>query len=149
MKYIAAGISMKRKFMRCFFILIAAVLPFRSIGQQRQQSVQRAADYIFPVEQEPQFKGGQVAWIRFLAKNMQVPDVCSAEELSGAMVVQFMVHRSGKLGAVEVLKASLCIKEELIRLIKLSDGQWNAGRYKGRFVESYRKVSIMIHPGNQ
>lgn len=112
----------ENKFMRCFFVLIVAILPLLLIGRQSRKSVQMPADCIFPVEAGPQFKGCPVAWNRFLTENMQAPGACSAEEFNVAMVVQFMVHKDGKVSGIQVLKASPCMKKELVRLIRLSAG---------------------------
>jgi protein TonB len=124
-------------------------LPDIVCGQASSSQPLHPHECILPIEIEPCFKGGQQAWLRFLLKNLRVPDCCSAEEMSTPILVEFVVFKSGSLGKIKIVKGAPCLKDELIRVIKLSGGQWHPGKINGRFADCYRKMPLIIHPETQ
>jgi periplasmic protein TonB len=132
--------------MRCFFFLIVIIsLPLVSFGQQKSKPAKHSVELIFTkTEIEPEFKGGQSAWIRFLSKNMRFPDSCNIEDLQLTMTLKFIVFKSGKVGKIKMLHGSPCMENEIIRIIKLTDGQWTPAIHNGKFVNCYKQLPVII-----
>jgi len=95
------------------------------------------------VEIESQFPGGMAAWIRYLQKNLVVPNDAIDNGITGQVMVQFIVDEDGNVSDVRAIggpeKGGL--REEAVRVIKKS-GKWSAGIQNGRKVKSYKKQPI-------
>ena len=48
-----------------------------------------------PIEKESEFPGGAGAWMRFLNKNLRTPDYAINNEITGTVVVRFVVDGDG------------------------------------------------------
>jgi len=49
------------------------------------------------VEDMPQFPGGAEAWVAYLQKELKYPESCRILNLSGVVVVEFIVEKDGKI----------------------------------------------------
>ncbi|MGZ5248055.1 MAG: energy transducer TonB [Flavitalea sp.] len=90
------------------------------------------------VEIESEFPGGLASWKRFLIKTLNYPEDAIEEEVSGTVVVQFIVDQEGNVSEVEAISGPDLLKAEAIRVIKKS-GKWTAAIQNGRKVKSYKK----------
>ena len=76
----------------------------------------------------PEFPGGRKELIKYLEKNMVYPPDMYHLEMSGEVVVEFYVERSGVISGVRVIKSlSPQFDEEAIRLTR-NMPQWKPGR---------------------
>jgi len=71
------------------------------------------------VEKMPEFKGGELALLKFLSQNIKYPVLDMENGVSGRVVVQFIVTKTGKIGEIKVLNSvsKLC-DEEAIRVVR-------------------------------
>ena len=96
------------------------------------------------VEIEAEYPGGAAAWQRFLNKNLRYPQEAIDNEISGNVVVQFVVDKEGNVSDVEAVSGPEALCAEMIRVIKES-GKWTPAVQGGRQVKSLRKQPFCIH----
>ena len=71
-----------------------------------------------PVERQPEFPGGQQAWIAFLNKHLRAPDELNAGERKTTLV-RFLVSETGSITSFEILQsAGSAFDNEVIRVLK-------------------------------
>jgi TonB family protein len=71
-------------------------------------------------DEMPVFPGGESALLTFIAKNVKYPEVSKKNGIQGKVFVQFMVDKTGKVKAIEVLQGvSKELDAEAVRVIKL------------------------------
>ncbi|HVY74298.1 MAG TPA: TonB family protein [Puia sp.] len=100
------------------------------------------------VEIESTYPGGMAAWQRYLQKNLRYPDEAAANEIQGAVVVQFIVDKEGNVSDVEAISGPNELRDEAVRVIKKS-GSWTAAIQNGRKVKSYKKQPIVFRLESQ
>jgi TonB family protein len=93
-------------------------------------------------EQMPEFPGGQKAMMNFLIQNVKYPSAAMKNNVSGRVMVQYVVGSDGKIRNVKVLRGigSGC-DEEAVRVVKLFP-TWKPGRDKGKNVSVYFTLPI-------
>jgi protein TonB len=103
------------------------------------------------VEVESQFPGGAQAWLRFLNKTLRYPDDAMNNEITGRVIVRFIVDKEGNVSDVEAVSGPEQggLREEAVRVIKKS-GKWTPAMQNGRNVKSYKQqpVSFEMPTGN-
>jgi protein TonB len=97
------------------------------------------------VEIESTFPGGPAAWLRYLNKNLRFPDEAVNNEISGTVVVQFIVDKEGNVSDVEAISGPDAggLRDEAVRVIRKS-GKWQPAIQNGRQVKSYKKQPIVF-----
>jgi protein TonB len=97
------------------------------------------------VEIESDFPGGAGAWLRYLNKNLRFPDDAVNNEISGTVVVMFIVDKEGNVSDVNAISGPEQggLREEAVRVIKKS-GKWTPAIQNGRQVKSYKKQPIVF-----
>lgn len=112
-----------------FMMIIAAVkLSAQADSSFAQKSGTDASVVYTIVEKMPVFKGGQTALVQFLQQNIYYPEAAKHQHISGTVYIAFVVTKTGAVENIKVLKGSgFGMDEEAIRVIKLTDGKWDAG----------------------
>lgn len=88
------------------------------------------------VEVKPEFDGGYIAFVKFVASNFVLPEV---ESLSGAVKVSFVIGIDGKIDNIKVIKdLGEGTGEEAIRVLK-SCPTWTPGEQEGK------KVKVLVN----
>ena len=102
------------------------------------------------IEKESEYPGGAGAWLRYLNKNLRTPDDAINNEVSGTVVVKFMVDPNGNISDVEAISGPDHggLREEAVRVIKRS-GKWTPALQNGRYVRSYKQQPITFVLENQ
>ena len=95
------------------------------------------------VENESFYPGGIEAWKRFLIKNFRTPEEAIAREISGTVVVQFIVDKEGNVSDVHTISGPEELRQEAVRVIKRS-GKWEPAIQNGRKVNSYKSQPIVV-----
>ena len=95
------------------------------------------------IEKESEYPGGPGAWLRYLNRNLRTPDDAINNEISGTVVVKFMVDAQGNVSDVEAVSGpeNGGLREEAVRVIKKS-GKWTPALQNGRYVKSYKQQPI-------
>lgn len=88
------------------------------------------------VEVKPEFDGGYIAFVKFVASNYVLPEV---ESLSGVVKVSFVIGINGKIDNIKVIKdLGEGTGEEAIRVLK-SCPTWTPGEQEGK------KVKVLVN----
>ena len=105
------------------------------------QSKKAANDKVLEkAEVMPEFPGGEQAMMKFVAENVQYPQEARDKEISGRVLVGFIVEKDGSIAEVKVVKGigGGC-DEEAVRVVKAMP-KWKPGKDKGNPV----RVSYMM-----
>ena len=80
----------------------------------------------------PEFPGGEQAMMKFVAENIQYPQEARDKEISGRVLVSFIVEKDGSINEVKVMKGigGGC-DEEAVRVVKAMP-KWKPGKDKGK-----------------
>jgi protein TonB len=100
------------------------------------------------VEVESFYPGGIEAWKRFLIKNFRTPEEAIAQEISGTVIVQFIVDKEGNVSDVHAISGPEVFRQEAVRVIRRS-GKWEPAIQNGRKVSSYKSQPIVVQLQNE
>jgi TonB family protein len=81
----------------------------------------------------------------YLREKVEYPEVALKYKIQGTEVVQFTVTASGEVTNIKVLN-SVCpeIDDEVIRVLKTTQGMWEPGLKNGNPVEMEREISMVF-----
>lgn len=86
------------------------------------------------VEKMPEYPGGSVELLRFLAKNICYPEMARKENIQGMVVVQFIIGKDGTIIDPHVVQGiGGGANEEALRVVKMMS-KWKPGSQKGQAV---------------
>lgn len=102
-----------------------------------------APDKVFDaVEEPPQFPGGEKALLKYVADNLRYPQLAIENNISGRVVVQFVVTKNGSIGEVKVVKpVDPDLDKEAIRVVK-SLPKFQPGRQNGNAVNVWYTLPV-------
>ena len=107
------------------------------------QNKKAANDKVYEkAEVMPEFPGGEQAMINFVAKNVTYPKEAMEKEISGRVLVGFIVEKDGSITETEVVKGigGGC-DEEAVRVVKAMP-KWKPGKQKGKPVRVHFLLPI-------
>jgi TonB family protein len=84
------------------------------------------------VEVMPEFPGGQSGWGEYLQQNMRYPPIARENNISGRVILSFVVEKNGDLSDIRVLRGigGGC-DEEAVRVLKTAPS-WKPGKLNDR-----------------
>ena len=92
------------------------------------------------VDEEPQFKGGQNEFLKFVDSIIVLPKEIIEEEVSGnKCYVSFIVDEKGEISNIEIARGILdcdACNIEAIRIIEQSKDKWTPAKLNGKPVKS-------------
>ena len=137
--------------MRSILLLIAIVATMRVCGKEKLSRIELAEsvteiddeDTLFiEYEQMPQFLGGEVALMKFIADNLHYPDSAKAKKIQGRVVVKFVVTKTGEIGEVKIVRSKdLDLDKEAVRIVK-SLPNFIPGKLNGEVVDMWYTLPI-------
>lgn len=93
-------------------------------------------------KQAPIFPGGDLAFVRFLTKNITYPVIARESNVKGKVILTFFVERDGSLTGIRVVRGiGAGCDEEAVRVLKLSP-LWKPGIQDGHPVRVQYSVPI-------
>lgn len=109
-----------------------------------KQAVEVKEEPLQFVEQMPEFPGGQEALQKYLNANIRYPSIASEMGISGRVILQFVVDKSGKISNIKILRGigGGC-DEEAIRVVKTMPS-WRPGRQNGKEVPVYFTLPVLF-----
>lgn len=125
---------------------ISYVVPNTSSSNHNNtESSKQSIDVVYKLDEldvEPSYKGGDMAMMQYIGKNIKYPPKAHESGIQGLVFVGFVVEADGTLSNVEVLKGigGGC-DEEAVRVVKTMP-QWNPGKYKGKNVRASFAIPI-------
>jgi protein TonB len=107
-----------------------------SNGPDNSMEIHKYADVM------PEPYGGVAGWGKFLQKNLKYPIEASDNNVSGKVMVSFVVEKDGHLSSIMVDKgAGFGMDEEALRVLKLSKA-WKPGLQNGQPVRVKYTIPI-------
>lgn len=99
--------------------------------------------YVF-VEQEATFPGGEEALKKYIDDNLQYPELARENNISGVVVIRFVVEKDGSLTHLKILRdiGGGCGKEAL-RMVQ-SMPKWNPAKQSGQVVRSEYTLPVLF-----
>ena len=86
------------------------------------------------VEEQPQFPGGNVAMMKFLADNIKYPVEAQEKGLEGRVIANFVVEKDGSITDLKIVRGiDPLLDNEALRIIKMMP-DWEPGKQKGEKV---------------
>lgn len=110
--------------------------PEKPVVKEEPQKVFRA------VEQMPQFPGGQAALMSWLSKNIRYPQMALQNDISGKVVVEFVVEKDGSVGSTKIIRGvDKDLDREALRVVKAMP-KWQPGKNNGQAVRCYYTLPV-------
>ena len=96
------------------------------------------------VEEMPQFPGGQVALLEYLAKNIHYPVDAEINGVQGRVICSYVVERDGSLSDIRVVKSvEPSLDKEAVRVV-MSMPKWTPGKQNGHNVRVKYTVPVQF-----
>ncbi len=93
------------------------------------------------VEVKPEYNGGYIAFVKFIASNFVLPEV---DSLSGAVKVTFVIDTNGKIDNIKVIQdLGEGTGEEAVRVLKTCPN-WTPGEQEGKKVKVLMNIPINL-----
>lgn len=111
-----------------------------------EESYSKDSNEIFlEAEQMPEFKGGEDAMYKFLAKNLKYPPIAIENNIQGRVVYRFAISKEGKIFNIVLLTKSIGygLEEEAKRIIQLMPA-WTPAKQNGRPVNCYYTLPVVF-----
>lgn len=95
-------------------------------------------------EHKPEFPGGQAAFIRFLSKNLRVPEDSMEPGQKVKIVIRFVVGKEGELSNFQFIQSSgEVFEQEVVRVLKKMP-KWKPGMQNGERVRVYFHLPVVF-----
>lgn len=108
----------------------------------KSEPVEETGEIFDIVEVLAQFPGGYAACQGWIEQNLKYPAIAREEEITGRVIVQFIVNVSGALVDVEVLKSpDPSLSKEALRLVQAMPS-WQPAKIDGKPVRSHVQIPI-------
>jgi protein TonB len=97
----------------------------------------------------PEYPGGEMAFNRFLQKNIRYPQMAKETGIQGKAYLQFVVERDGSLTDIKIVRnPGAGTGEEAERVLKMSP-HWKPGIQNGKAVRFQYTVPVNFSLGDQ
>ena len=85
---------------RTIFTIALSALSMSAMAQETEIACTDSTVFVSSDRQMPEFKGGQEALKKFLAKNVRYPDAATAYGVEGSVVMTYIVGEDGTLSDI-------------------------------------------------
>lgn len=110
-------------------------------SEQATVSPKNSDEILSKVEVEPSYPGGSTAWSDFLFRSIKYPQEAIDKEISGTVIVEFVVDKNGDIHDIKASQGIGVLAEEAVRVIKAS-GKWVPAEVDGKTVNAYKKQPV-------
>jgi protein TonB len=94
------------------------------------------------LDEMPTPVGGESAWAKFLNRNLRFPAIPQEQQISGRVILSFVIEKDGSLSNIEVVRsAGYGFDEEAVRVLKLAK-PWKPGKQNGQPVRVKYNIPI-------
>lgn len=120
---------MKMKF-TLFLLLIIMAMP---LSAQTEGGTDNEPVYnMAMMQQQPKFPGGTSEMYKWLGNNIKYPEEAKKEGVSGKVIVDFVITKTGKTDKVRVVRGlHPALDQEAVRVIKAMPA-WTPGKQNGQ-----------------
>jgi protein TonB len=105
------------------------------LGDDDEEIEEEEVFYI--VEDMPTFNGGKPAteFRKYIAQNLQYPEIAAENGVSGRVIVQFAVDKTGKVVDAKIVRSvDSALDREAVRVV-MSSPRWTPGKQRGKAVK--------------
>jgi periplasmic protein TonB len=132
-------------FMKSILLLFLLLSTWSLKAQTDTTQISKADSVVYHnPEIEPEFPGGQAAWMRYLLKNLRYPERAQP----GTVVIQFWVDSNGFSHDMTVISGPKELREESVRIIK-NVKIWTPAVVNGKKANAWKTQLIMFEPATQ
>lgn len=122
------------------------VIPLDSIQELAWQKPKSDTVFeVFHLQKQPAFPGGEKELLKFLAESLRWPKGCGDMNITGAIVVRFVIDTVGNCSDVKILKTPGKCFEPMVADIFAKMPCWGPGERAGRRVRTRFALPIRIH----
>lgn len=105
---------------------------------------QNKADSFVFVEKMPEYPGGEDSLISYFQNNLQYPEKARSKDITGRVVVSFVVCENGSLCDYKIEKSpDTTLSEEALRVVKAMQ-RWKPGTVEGKPVKVQYALPILF-----
>lgn len=117
-----------------FFLLFAHALSAQTDSLPPASTDTSKVYEAFDVDKPPVFPGGESEMLKFIAKNIQYPQLAREKDTQGSVICEAVVEKDGRLSNIRIYRdiGDGC-GEELVRVIGLMP-IWEPGTRNGKTV---------------
>ena len=120
-------------------LLILLCLPIMGFGQD--DDIVKIIDTL-NIESVPEFPGGDEALMKFIEKEINYPEICIKEQITGKVWISFIVDTSGFVTNIKIVRGvNEYLDTEAIRVIK-SLPNFNPAKKNGETVNEIMTIPI-------
>ena len=110
---------MKKNIITMLLLLAATIANAQDKGKAQQDAQNGGYEVFVDPEQNPQFPGGDKAYVDYIKKNMRYPEEAKKKGIEGRVFVQCVIEKDGSHNSYKVIKsADSLLNEEAIRIVK-------------------------------
>lgn len=136
---------MKKNYLPVLFLLWVCFISFNLRAQDTSSTQQPVPDCVRVVENMPAYPGGQLALLKFINDNVQLPAVPTDQIQETLLVIQFVVEANGSVSSVKILRG---IHPEIdatyLRVFEQMPA-WEPARQRGMPVRTQMNFPIRMH----
>lgn len=123
---------MKKIVLSLVMLLAVATLSAQNTDSKSNVKESVSDPSFIVVEQMPEFPGGEEALYQFLGSNLSYPDTAKEQNITGKVIVSFVVEKDGRITNAKVIKdiGGGC-GEEALRVVNKMP-RWKPGKQKGK-----------------
>lgn len=120
------------------FTVLSLLLLVGTTGDVYAQKKKKKEDVIVMA----QFKGGQEALVDYLLQNTRYPAEAMKEEITGEVIVEFVVERNGMITNAKIVKSvAQSLDQEALRVVR-NMPNWEPGTKNGLRMRSQLTIPI-------
>ncbi|ADV42391.1 TonB family protein [Bacteroides helcogenes] len=124
-------------------VLLFACLPL--FCQNRSKPMVDADGVYLVTEKMPEYPGGVSAMMQYLSSNIKYPVEAQKKNISGRVMVQFVIMEDGKLSRIKVIKSlDPLLDEEAMRAVREMPA-WSPGMQDGKKVKTRFTIPISFN----
>ncbi len=130
------------------FIMKQTYLDNQAISNKRwdENGVELLSDVFDRADEMPEFDGGMEEMNKFLFTNLKYPMEDREEGTTGTIYVTFVVMEDGSLSEIKILRSlSKSLDAEALRVVKLMEKKWKAGKNNGKPVRVQFNLPLRIN----
>lgn len=107
-----------------------------------EEEEEQEAQVFYIVEQIPEFPGGDLELRKYIANNIEYPEIAKENGIQGRIFIQFVVNKDGKVERAKIVRGiDPSLDKEALRVIN-SLPKWKAGSQRGKPVNVSYTVPI-------
>jgi TonB family protein len=113
------------------------------VAYSQQEKTSKGKDEVYVVVEEmPEFPGGNLEMMKFLAQNIKYPVEAQKKGIQGKVYVSFVVNRDGSVSNAKIVRSvEPSLDEEAIRIVNALP-KWKPGRQSGQEVAVQYTIPI-------